>query len=141
MNSPSAVRILSISDHESVKRSRELLLQSVGYSVVSMSSDGTLKEEIPRDIEVAIVGQTVDDGSASRIVERLRTTQPCLRILRLADPNASIGYEYDCVCLVEDGPGALLGCLAELIANAETVGSEPISTRHVVTRQRDDESD
>jgi hypothetical protein len=111
------------------------------YSVVSMSSDCALKEEIPRDIEVAIIGQTVDELSASRIVERLRTTQPRLRILRLAEPNASIGYEYDCVCLVEDGPGVLLGCLAELVANAETVGSEPISTRHILTRQRDYECD
>ncbi len=139
MHSPTSVRVLSISDHESVKRSRELLLQSVGYSVV-MSSDGALKEEIPRDIEVAIIGQTVDELSASRIVERLRTTQPCLRILRLAEPNVPIGYDYDCVCLVEDGPGVLLGCLAEMVANAETVGSEPISTRHLRSR-RDHECD
>jgi len=114
---PLSVRVLSISDHESVKRSRELLLQNAGYSVVSMSSDSALKEEIPRDIAVAIIGQTVDDVSASRIVARLRPAQPRLRILRLVEPNASIGYEYDCVCLVEDGPGVLLGCLAELVAN------------------------
>lgn len=80
MHSPTSVRVLSISDHESVKRSRELLLQNVGYSAVSMSSDCALKEEIPSDIEVAIIGQTVDELSASRIVERLRTTQPRLRI-------------------------------------------------------------
>jgi hypothetical protein len=141
VHSHTSVRILSVSDHESVRISRELLLQNVGYSVVSMSSDCALKQEIPRDIEIAIIGQTVEEPSASRIVERLRTIQPHLRILRLAEPNASIGYEYDCVCLVEDGPGVLLGCLAEMVANAETVGSEPISTRHVLTRQRDDECD
>ena len=117
-----SVRILSISDHESVKRSRELLLQNVGYSVLSMSSDCALKEQIPCEIDVAIIGHTVDDLSASRIVKRLRTTRPHLRILRLAEQNAGVGYEYDCVCFVEDGPGAFLGCLAELVANAETVG-------------------
>jgi hypothetical protein len=138
---PAPVQILSISDHESVKRSRELLLQSVGYSVVSMSSDCALNEEIPRNIDVAIIGHTIDDLSASRIVNRLRTTQPHLRILRLAEQNAGIGYEYDCVCFVEEGPGVFLGCLAELVANAETVGSEPISTRHVLTPRRDFKSD
>jgi hypothetical protein len=141
VHSPTSVRILSISDHESVKRSRELLLQNAGYLVVSISSDCALKQEIPRDIEVAIIGQTVDDLSASLIIQRLRTTQPHLRILRLAERNASISYEYDSVCLVEDGPGVLLGCLAEMVANAETVGSKPISTRHVLTRQEDYDCD
>ena len=141
MHSPTSVRILSISDHESVKRSRELLLQNVGYSVLSMSSDCALKEQIPCEIDVAIIGHTVDDLSASRIVKRLRTTQPHLRILRLAEQNAGVGYEYDCVCFVEDGPGVFLGCIAELVANAETAGSEPISTRHVLTPRRDCESD
>jgi len=59
----------------------------------------------------------------------------------LAEQNAGIGYEYDCVYFVEEGPGVFLGCLAELVANAETVGSKPISTRNVLTPWRDFESD
>lgn len=123
---PEQVRILSISDHESVKLSRELLLQSVGYSVISMSSDCGLKEELPRHVNIAIIGHTVDDRSAIRIVGRLRTAQPHLRILRLAEKNAFTGCEYDSVCFPEHGPRAFLDSVAELLEAGEAVEDSPI---------------
>src|SRR3954466_8708668 len=76
-------RILSVSDHESIRTSRELLLQSVGYSVVSLPSYSVSQEKLPNDLEIAVIGQTVDDLTASVIAATLHRTQADIRILRL----------------------------------------------------------
>src|SRR5205814_2782590 len=109
-------RILSISDHESIRTSRELLLQSVGYSVVSLPSYSISKEKLPNDLDVAVIGQTVDDLTASLIAARLHITQADIRILRLTAQNSRPYSGFDGSCFVEDGPGAFLCCVAELIA-------------------------
>jgi hypothetical protein len=116
MHPPASVRILSVSDHEGVRISRELLLQSVGYVVLSMSSDHVLSAEMPHDLAVAIIGQTTDDLSAGRIAAKLRRTQPNIRILRLTMQYSRCGPEFDFCCYVEDGPGAFLSCVAEMVA-------------------------
>src|SRR4051794_23735195 len=92
---PASVRVLSVSDYESIKTSREWLLQSAGYSVVSMSSDCALRNEIPRHIAIAVIGQTTDDVAAFCIAERLRRTQADIRILRLTMQYSRSGSGYD----------------------------------------------
>ena len=67
-------RVLSVSDHEGIRMSRELLLRSAGYSVISLTSDGVSKEELPSNLEIAIIGQTVDDPTASRMAANLHRT-------------------------------------------------------------------
>ena len=116
MHSPASVRVLSVSDYESVRLTRELLLQNAGYSVVSMSSDCAMRDQIPGGLAIAIVGQTVDEVSASRLAVRLRRTQPNIRILRLTMQYSRSGPDFDGYCFVEDGPAAFLTCLAELVA-------------------------
>lgn len=108
------VRILSVSDYESVRVSRELLLKNSGYSVVSMSSDRALSEEIPADVEVAIIGQSINDSTASRIAATLRRTQANVRILRLTDLQMPCDSGFDAVCPVALGPEVLLNRVVKL---------------------------
>lgn len=108
--------VLPVSDHESIRASRELLLRSVRYSVVSLPSYGVLKGELSNDFEIAVIGQTVDDLTASRIAVSLYRTQANFRVLRLAAQYSRPGYGFDGAFFVEDGPGAFLRCVAEFIA-------------------------
>jgi len=112
---PAFVRVLSVGDYEILRLSREMLLQSVGYSVVSISSDCALRGEIPRDLAIAILGQTVDDLSASRIATKLRRTQANVRILRLTLQYSRSGPGFDACCFAEDGPEDFLSCVAQLV--------------------------
>ena len=116
--SSSSVRILSVSDYESLKASRELLLKSAGYSVISMSSDRVLSEEIAGKVEIAIIGQTIDDSTATQLAGRLRDGHTNIRILRLTElhsPNSS----FDAICAVELGPEVFLKRVAKLVKAAE----------------------
>jgi hypothetical protein len=113
--SPASVRVLSVSDHESLNLSRQLLLESVGYSVLSITPDGALGADVPRDVAVAIIGETADDNSASRIAGNLRRTLKTIRLLRLTMQYSPVGAEFDGGCFVEDGPEVFLSCVAELV--------------------------
>jgi hypothetical protein len=117
VRSPTSVRILSVGDYESVRSSRGMLLQYGGYSVVSMCSVCALGKEIPRDIKIAVIGQTIDDFSASRIAARLRAEQANIRILRLTKQYSRPGPGFDGVCFVEDGPEIFLRCVADLLGS------------------------
>lgn len=136
MHPHASVRVLSVSDHESLKLSRQLLLQSVGYSVVSMTSDCALRADISLDFEIAIIGETVDDLSACRIARILRRMQGNIRLLRLTRQYSPAGPEFDECCFAEDGPQVFLSCVAELtvtaMRNELTVPAPPQMTSHIV---------
>lgn len=120
MRSTTSVLILSVSDHESVRSSREMLLQYVGYSVVSMCSECALAGEIPCEIKIAIIGQTIDDFSASRLTAKLRATKADIRILRLTKQYSRPGPGFDGACFIEDGPGRFLDSVADLVEDENT---------------------
>ena len=116
--SSSSARILSVSDYESLRASRELLLKSAGYSVISMSSDRVLTEEIAGKVEIAIVDQTTNDSTATQIAGRLRDSHANIRILRLTElrsPNSG----FDAICAVELGPEVFLNRVAKLAKAAK----------------------
>ena len=81
-----------------------------------MSSDHVLSGEIPDNLAIAIIGQTTGDLAAGRIAANLRKTQPNIRILRLTKQYSRCGPEFEFCCFVEDGPGAVLSCVAEMVA-------------------------
>lgn len=114
MRPPATVRVLSINDYESLRLSRQLLLESAGYSVVSMTSDCALRSDIPRNLAIAIIGETVDDLSACRIAKILRRTETNARLLRMTCQYSPAGATFDGGCFVEDGPGVFLACVADL---------------------------
>ncbi len=107
-------RVLSVGDHESIRMSRELLLRSARYSVISLTSYGVSKEELPSDLEIAIIGQTVDDLTASRMAANLHRTHPNIRVLRLTGQYSRPGFGFDGAFFIEDGPGAFLCSVDEL---------------------------
>jgi hypothetical protein len=125
---PATVRVLSVSDYESIRISRELLLQSSGYSVISISSDCALRCEIPQGLTIAVIGQTVNGNTAFRIAARLQQSQPNVRILRLTTQYSRSGPGFTSDCFVEDGPKVFLSRVAELVATciADGIGTQPI---------------
>jgi hypothetical protein len=120
VRSPTSVRILSVDDHESVRSSREMLLQYGGYSVVSTCSVCALGKEIPCDIKIAVIGESIDDFSASRIAARLRAQQANIRILQLTRQYSRAAPGFDRACSVEDGPKIFLSCVADLVGSEST---------------------
>lgn len=110
-----SVQVLCVGDRDFLRLSFEMLLQSAGYSVISVSSDCALQGDIPRDLAIAIIGQTVNDFSASRIAASLRQTHPEIRTLRLTMQYSRSGPEFDRDCFIEDGPEVFLSCVAELL--------------------------
>lgn len=127
MHPPATVRVLSVSDYESIRMSRELLLQSSGYSVISISSDCALRCEIPQGLTIAVIGQTVNGDTAFRIAARLQQSQPNVRILRLTMQYSRSGPGFTSDCFVEDGPEVFLSCVADLVTTgcAEDLGVQP----------------
>jgi hypothetical protein len=81
-----------------------------------LPSYSVLKEEFSNDFEIAVIGQTVDDLTASRIAVSLYRTQTNVRVLRLTAQYSRPGFSFDGAFFIEDGPGAFLSCVAELIA-------------------------
>ena len=129
LSSPVSAKIFSISDDDAIRRSRELLLQSAGYSVVSLPSYFTLDEKIPHAFDIAIIGQTVDDATASRIADQLRRAQSNIRIVRLTQQYTRPATGFDRVCFSEDGPAILLSYIAELVTRGGQLQREkPAST-------------
>jgi len=119
MHPPVPARVLSVADYESIRSSREMLLRGAGYSVISVSSDCALTMEIPRDLAIAIIGQTVEHPDALRIAARLGSTQADVCILRLTIQYQRPGPEFGGCCFVEDGPEAFLSCVEELVRPAK----------------------
>jgi DNA-binding NarL/FixJ family response regulator len=113
------VRILSISDHEDVRLSRELLLKSAGYDVVSTTSDSALMGEMP-DVEIVIIGHSVPGRPASRLISAFRQAQSNAAIMRVTAQSLRAEDDCDASCFLEDGPAVFLRCLAGLIDRHRT---------------------
>jgi hypothetical protein len=107
------VRILSISDHEDIRLSRELLLKNAGYEVISSSSESA--GEMPDDVQLVLIGQTVKDSDAARVIAVVRKAHPQVRIMRMRRQCEGGEADCDASCFVEDGPTAFLRCVSALL--------------------------
>lgn len=120
LHSPDTVRVLSISDSDAVRSSRERLLRNVGYKVVSVESETVIKRQATAEADIAVIGHTIDDGLASHLAALLRRTHPAARILRLSKHPAPPDPVFDGFCLLDDGPAVFLRCLEQLIEKGHT---------------------
>ena len=77
----SAFRILSISDDDGIRYSRELLLVNAGYETESVSSDAVLSITRVRSFDVALICRTVDAKRGMALTEMLRRYNPDIQIM------------------------------------------------------------
>jgi len=80
----SAFRILSISDDDGIRYSRELLLVNAGYETESVSSDAVLSITRVRSFDVALICRTVDAKRGMALTEMLRRYNPDIQIMCIA---------------------------------------------------------
>jgi hypothetical protein len=109
------VRILSISDHEGVRLSRELLLKMAGYGVISAASESVLSGEMHDDGQLVLIGQTVEGRVAGRVISAVRKARPHVRIMRIRRQSEGADAACDGSCFVEDGPATFLRCVSDLL--------------------------
>jgi DNA-binding response OmpR family regulator len=75
------VRILSISDDEGLRFSRELLLSSDGYEIESIASTTALSFAHAESFDVALICRSVVAERAATLTEMLRQCNPEIQIL------------------------------------------------------------
>jgi DNA-binding NtrC family response regulator len=78
--SPS-VRILSISDDDGLRYSRELLLANDGYETESITSNTALSVSRVRSFDIAVICRSVDPERAMALTDMLRRYNPDMQIL------------------------------------------------------------
>lgn len=82
--SNSSFRILSISDDEGLRYSRELLLMNAGYETESVSSDAELSIARVRSFDAALICRSVDAKRGMALTEMLQRYNPEIQIMCIA---------------------------------------------------------
>jgi hypothetical protein len=78
-----SVRVLSISDDDGLRFSRELLLASDGYETESITSNTALSVTRARSFEIAVICRSVEPERAIALADLLRRYNPEIRILTI----------------------------------------------------------
>ena len=107
-------RLISISDDDSLRYSREMILRNDGYEIVSISSHALLEDLLQTPFDVAIICQSVESGRGDRMIETLRQRNPGIRVLRITRDRNGALYPFEVEFEVPAGPTALLQALAAL---------------------------
>lgn len=111
--------ILSVCDDADLQFTRELVLRSEGYKVVSLRSRHVQPEWWLNNFDIAILCRTVECERAFEIATLLRTANPLIQMLRIdsAETDADGGQELSGVPHGSiSSPGALLGAVRSLSA-------------------------
>lgn len=80
----SAFRILSISDDDGLRYSRELLLRNAGYETESVSSDVELSIPRVRSFDAALICRSVNVKRGMVLTEMLQRYNPEMQIMCIA---------------------------------------------------------
>lgn len=76
-----SVRILSISDDDGLRYSRELLLLNDGYEIESIASTAPLSVSRARSFDMAVICRSVERERAMALADMLRRYNPEMQIL------------------------------------------------------------
>lgn len=112
-----AYKILTISDDDGLRASRDMVLRSEGYDVQSQSSQAFLEIARGRSCNLAILCQSVPADRATSIAEQLRHQNPAIRILRMNPFRACSEPRFNTDFEVFAGPYALLRAIEGLLCN------------------------
>ncbi len=118
MNENQPIKILSICDDDGLRYSRQLVLESVGYAVESMTSASPLDAAKLNAIEIAILCHSVDANHAAHLADELRRLNPGIRVLRVHAIQSKHERLYDVDCEVLPDPVPLLDAIESLRARA-----------------------
>jgi CheY-like chemotaxis protein len=99
-------RILSISDDDGLRYSRELLLLSNGYSIESVTSNTALSVSRVRSFDVVLICRSVDPRRAMAVTEMLRRYDSRIQIMCISPLESTNFPEVDVE--IATGPEALL---------------------------------
>ena len=77
----SKIRILSISDDDGLRLSRELLLQRDGYETESITSTTAVSVSRARSFDVAVICRSVKPSRAMALTEMLKRYNPEIQVL------------------------------------------------------------
>jgi hypothetical protein len=94
-NSHAPVRILSISDDDGLRYSRELLLLNDGYDTESVTSDTVLSVVRVRSFDAAVICRSVDSKRAMTLIEMLIRYNPQMRIVNMASLDDNEPHAID----------------------------------------------
>jgi hypothetical protein len=78
------VRILSVSDDDGLRLSRELLLARDGYETESVTSNTALSVDRVRSFDIALICRSVEAERAMDLTDMLRQYNPNIRILTIS---------------------------------------------------------
>ena len=111
----SAIRILSISDDDGLRLSRELLLLSDGYETESITSNTPLAAGFVRSFDIALICRSVKPERAIELTELMRKYHPEIQVACVT-PLESIAATTEPDMEIASGPEAVLGAVRELCA-------------------------
>lgn len=111
----SSVRILSISDDDGLRYSRELLLSNDGYETESITSNTTLSVTRVRSFDIAVICRSVQGERAMSLTDMLRRYHPEIQIVRISpleDPAEHCEVDME----IPSGPETILDAVRQLCA-------------------------
>lgn len=128
MNMSPPVRILSISDDDGLRFSRELLLENDGYETESIASNTPVSVSRVRSFDVALICRSVDPERALALTDMLRRYHPEIQILCIAPLERRYTYAVDIE--VASGPGPLLDAIRDLCDQRTVAGKRYCEASH-----------
>ena len=78
------VRILSVSDDDGLRFSRELLLVSDGYQTESITSNAVVSADRVRSFDIVLICRSVEPERAMALADMMRKYNPNIRILTIS---------------------------------------------------------
>lgn len=114
------VRILSISDDDGLRISRDLLLHNDGYEPESITSNTPISVSRARSFDIALICRSVDPERAMALTDMLRRYHPEIQILSIAPLERE--YAYDADFEVAPGPEPLLDAIRDLCDQGRGAG-------------------
>ena len=120
MNMSKPARILSISDDDGLRFSRELVLRNDGYETESITSNDALPAARVRSFDIALICRSVHPARATAFSDWLRQYNPEIQIVCIApleDPAEPCEADVEILA----GPEPLLETIRELCAIAKAI--------------------
>lgn len=102
------VRILSISDYDGLRVSRELLLDREGYRIESVSSSDGIDAHTALGFQIAILCDSVAPQRARHVADWLHRSNPTIRVVRVCQCGGTGDASFDRELDSFDGPSQLL---------------------------------
>jgi hypothetical protein len=121
------IRILSISDDDGLRLSRELLLINDGYETESIASNMALSVGRARSFDIALICRSVEPERAMILADMLRRYNPDIQILCSSPLENRI--EFAVGPEIPSGPEALLDAIREF-CKQKPVRQDPSMLSH-----------